>query len=78
MSLGSAHHAFIRGLIAEGRYNNASEIVRAGLRLLQEQESSLARLKPFTAEEARRAFGPDPEWDKVEAKLAGRARRRHL
>jgi hypothetical protein len=25
---------------------------------------------PFTAEEARRAFAPDPEWDGLEAAMA--------
>lgn len=35
----SAHfEVFIRRQIESGRYNNASEVVRAGLRLLQDQE----------------------------------------
>jgi antitoxin ParD1/3/4 len=29
---------FARECVAEGRYNNMSEVVRSGLRLLQEQE----------------------------------------
>jgi antitoxin ParD1/3/4 len=29
---------FARECVAEGRYNNVSEVVRSGLRLLQEQE----------------------------------------
>jgi antitoxin ParD1/3/4 len=29
---------FARDCVAEGRYNNVSEVVRSGLRLLQEQE----------------------------------------
>lgn len=31
--------AFIKQAIADGRYKNASEVVRAGLRLLEQQES---------------------------------------
>jgi antitoxin ParD1/3/4 len=29
---------YIRALVAEGRYSNASEVVRAGLRLLMDQQ----------------------------------------
>lgn len=32
--------AFIEGLVQTGGYNNQSEVVRAGLRLLQEQTAS--------------------------------------
>jgi antitoxin ParD1/3/4 len=30
--------AFAREVVAEGRYNNVSEVVRQGLRMLQDQE----------------------------------------
>lgn len=36
---------FIRAKIAEGKYNNASEVIRTRLRLLGENESRLAGLK---------------------------------
>lgn len=44
--------------------------MKAGLPKIVEQFQSESGLKPFTEEEARRAFAPDPEWDKFEAHLA--------
>lgn len=38
IALNSHFEAFIRQQIASGRYNNASEVVRAGLRLLEDQD----------------------------------------
>lgn len=39
VSMTDAHSAFIDSLLASGRYANVSEIMRAGLRLLQRQEA---------------------------------------
>jgi len=38
VSLTAELNAFIRAQVASGRYQNASEVVRSGLRLLQQQE----------------------------------------
>lgn len=45
ISLGNHFESFIQNSIEQGRYNNASEVVRAGLRLLEEEEEKLVRLK---------------------------------
>lgn len=45
VSLGNYFDKFIQGRISDGRFKNASEVVRAGLRLLEEEENRLLTLK---------------------------------
>lgn len=45
VALGPHFEEFIRANIAGGRYNNASEVIRAGLRRLEEDESRLAAIR---------------------------------
>lgn len=45
VSLGDYFEDFVENRIAEGRYKNASEVLRAGLRLLEEEENKIAALK---------------------------------
>ena len=44
-SLGPHYEEFIQNSIQGGRYNNVSEVIRAGLRRLEEDESRLVALK---------------------------------
>jgi len=45
VSLGDYFENFVDGSISEGRFKNASEVIRAGLRLLEEEESRIKSLK---------------------------------
>lgn len=45
VSLGPHYEEFIKHNIAVGRYNNVSEVIRAALRRLEEDETRLAALR---------------------------------
>lgn len=45
ISLGNHFEDFVGDKISNGRYNNASEVIRAGLRLLEEEENKIVILK---------------------------------
>lgn len=44
-SLGDHFSSFIETQVAEGRYDNASDVLRAALRLLEERETKLSALR---------------------------------
>ena len=45
VSLGNYFDRFVEMKISQGRHKNASEVIRAGLRLLEEDESRIVALK---------------------------------
>ena len=51
--------SFVEGKVAEGRYASASDVVRAGLRLLEEQEAKLDALRAALSK-AKPAAKPRP------------------
>jgi len=49
-TLGDHFNAFVETQVAQGRYGNASDVMRAGLRLLEEKEARLAALRAALVE----------------------------
>ncbi len=45
ISLGNHFDTFVQGSISNGRYKNVSEVIRAGLRLLEEEEIKIVALR---------------------------------
>lgn len=48
--LGEKLEAVVNDLVANGRYNSKSEVLREGVRLVQEREANLARIDAALAE----------------------------
>lgn len=55
VALGGHFEKFVADQVARGRYNNESEVVRAGLRLLEEHELKLKELRALV-DEGDRAY----------------------
>jgi antitoxin ParD1/3/4 len=45
ISLGDHFETFIESTVSKGRFSNASEVIRAGLRLLEEEENKVIALR---------------------------------
>jgi antitoxin ParD1/3/4 len=59
IDLGDQQTEFIERQIAKGQFASASEAVRAGLRLLEEQELKIERLR-LALEEGEASGAPEP------------------
>lgn len=51
VSLGLQWEQFVNEKVESGRYQSASEVLRDGLRLLEQREKALRRMSPQTTEE---------------------------
>jgi antitoxin ParD1/3/4 len=61
ISLGNHFETFVETSISKGRFQNASEVIRAGLRLLEEEENKIFALR--TAIEEGIKSGPAKAFD---------------
>lgn len=59
ISLGNYFDNFVQNRISGGRYKNASEVIRAGLRLLEEEENKVIALKNAIQEGLSSGFVED-------------------
>ena len=63
IALGEYFENFVASSVRRGRFNNASEVIRAGLRLLEEHENNLIALR--NAIEEGEKSGVDEDFDAV-------------
>lgn len=81
VALSTHFETFIRDQVESGRYNNVSEVVRAGLRLLEDTERQQAlQIQALKNDiSAGRASGApleaEPVFDRLQAKYAQQATR---
>ncbi len=73
-SLGKYYESFVHNQLASGRYNNASEVLRDALRLMEERERRLAALDAGITSgiadiESGRLQNADDVFDELEAEL---------
>jgi antitoxin ParD1/3/4 len=79
VSLGPHFESFIRQQVDSGRFNNVSEVVRAGLRLLEEREAEQAAKLQALREAIAVGLASRPDlseeevFDELEAKLQAMA-----
>lgn len=71
--LGKALESFVASLVETGRYNSKSEVLREGIRLIQERETRLAALDASLARgladaDAGRTSLATTVFDRLEAK----------
>ena len=79
--LGEMLESYVDGLVKSGRYHSKSEILREGVRLVQEREARLAALDQAIARgladaEAGRTKPAAEVFDRLEAKYRAQARQR--
>lgn len=71
--LGQQLETFVASLVAKGRYNSKSEVLREGVRLIQDRETRLAALdasiaRGITDADAGNTTPADEVFDRLEAK----------
>jgi antitoxin ParD1/3/4 len=72
ISLGNHFESFIEHTISDGRFTNASEVIRAGLRLLEEEENRVIALRKAIQEGIESGLAKDFESKKFLESLKAR------
>lgn len=72
VSLGDRWEKFVETTVRKGRYSSASEVVREGLRLVEEREAKLAALRDTL--EASIAAGGEVSEEDLDHALAAEAK----
>jgi antitoxin ParD1/3/4 len=72
ISLGNYFDQFVSGQVSSGRYKNVSEVIRAGLRLLEDEERKVIALRAAIQEGIDSGiahdFNPEKHLEELKAK----------
>lgn len=68
--LGDRFDAFVAAQVASGRYSNAADVIRSGLRLLEEHERQFEAIRTALAEGEQSGVAGPLDMDRI--KRAGR------
>ncbi len=71
ISLGDHFAEFVQRQVEEGRFGSASDVLRAGLRLLEEQEAKLAALRAALVEGEQSGASTTFDFDQFIAERKG-------
>lgn len=74
VSIGDRWEGFVERVVKDGRYSSASEVVREGLRLVEEREARLAALRATL--DASVAAGGEVADEELDAAIAAKSAER--
>ncbi len=75
ISLGDYFEQFVSNQVSAGRYKNVSEVIRAGLRLLENEESKIIALRNAIQEGVKSPLVKDFDFDENLNKLKAEKRK---
>lgn len=75
-TIGAHFEKFAKDLVASGRYASVSEVLRDGLRLIEQREKTREEQLQWLREEIQKGYdsGPPEPWDPEDIKREGRRR----
>ncbi|GGD07165.1 type II toxin-antitoxin system ParD family antitoxin [Hyunsoonleella pacifica] len=74
ISLGDYFDQFVQTQVSAGRYKNVSEVIRAGLRLLENEESKIIALKNAIQDGIDSGIAHDFDWEENLKELKAKKR----
>ena len=69
ISLGDHFETFVKEQVSQGRYGSASEVVRAGLRILEEHETKHEALQKAITEGLNSGIAENFDMDEIQRQL---------
>lgn len=69
ISLGDHFETFVKEQVSQGRYGSASEVVRAGLRILEEHETKHEALQKAITEGLNSGIAENFDMDEIQREL---------